>query len=159
MDTNSSNELLKDESPSIGLIIILLIFIIASIAFISLFIINFVNFNNCTNETNAYICPSVNCPFPTKCCTINPEIPSSCDNQDLPICGEVAEMIPNNQNIISLNTCFYPYYESSINNLSNIRDKIEEECIQKLKSSGTTSKSIFAYAWKKDKPYGEIPKK
>lgn len=156
MDTNLDENIVRNESPSIGLIILLIIIIVASIAFLSLFIINFINFNNCKNENNAYICPSVNCPFGTKCCTKLEEEDCVGDEAGLPLCGDNPEMIPNDKNIITLNTCFYPYYGSSIKNLSTIRDKIEEQCVQKIKT--TTSKGIFAYAWKKDKPYGEIEK-
>jgi len=161
MDTNLDETIVRNESPSIGLIILLLIIIVASIAFLSLFIINFINFNNCKNENNAFICPSVNCPFGNKCC--NKLTLEDCvgDEAGLPLCGDNPDMIPNDKNIITLNTCFYPYYESSIKNLSTIRDKIEEQCVQfqKIGTNTTISKGIFAYAWKKEKPYGEIEKK
>jgi len=156
MDTNLDENIIRNESPSFILIIILIILIVASIAYISLFIINFISFNNCKNENNAYICPSVNCPFGIKCC--DKEKIEDCvgDEEGLPLCGDNPQMIPNDKNIITLNTCFYPYYESSIQNLSTVRDKIEEQCVQKIGSK--ISKGIFAYAWKKNKPYGEIEK-
>lgn len=149
MDTDQD---LKNDSPSIGLIFILIIVIIASIVYITLFIINFINFKNCEDESNAYICPSVNCPFPTKCCNKTKKEDCVGSEQGLPLCGDVPQMIPNDENKISLNTCFYPYNESSIDNIESIRDKIEEECVQKI--NGKQTKGIYAYAWKKDKPYG-----
>jgi len=150
-----NEEVPQNNSPSGVLIIILVILFIASVTFTILFVINFNSFNDCKLTNNAFICNSVNCPYSTVCC---PEF----DKKDcvgefagLELCGTNDQMLPNDKSIITLNTCFFPYYESDIKDLNDsMISKIENECKQMIGTS--SSKSLFAYSWKKNKIYNDF---
>lgn len=148
----------KSTSPSGVLIIILIILFIATVTFTILFVINFINFNDCKLTNNAFICNSVNCPYSSLCCPELYEKDCIGEFEGLQLCGTNDQMLPNDKNTISLNTCFYPYYESDIKDLNDsLKTKIESECKQTIGINN--SKGLFAYAWKKDKKYNDFDPK
>lgn len=143
------------EKTSPFLLVVLFLLIGSTVTFSILLYSNINSFNSCDTNKNSLVCPSINCPYAPSCCPFENKTQCTGIYDGLPLCGTNEDMLPIPSDI-SMNLCFYPYYETDINNLDENLSKIRQQCTQSV--NGIPSKGLYAYAWKDFKPYGEIPK-